>query len=99
MCAGVQNVSRPTVSCHEISHALPTTADSTDNMQHHMYQGIDAVSAYARSMLRAWIGGCSEIVPSICLTPLPSFYTRNQLAASPNHFIVASSFESDVKLR
>ena len=23
MCAGVQNVSRPTVSCHEMSHVIP----------------------------------------------------------------------------
>jgi hypothetical protein len=36
-----------------MSHALPTTADIADAMQHHMYQGIDAVSAYALSTLRA----------------------------------------------
>src|ERR1700735_554026 len=85
MCAGVQNVSRPTASCQEMSQALPTTAENTDTMQHHMYQGIDADSAYARSTLRAWIGGCSEIVPAICVIPPPSFYTRNSTTASSPH--------------
>jgi hypothetical protein len=51
MCAGVQNVSRPTASCQEMSQALPTTAQMTERMAHQIYQGMESVAAAARSAL------------------------------------------------
>ena len=42
--------------CQEMSHSLPTTADTTEVRQHQMYQGIAIVSAETRSAIRALIG-------------------------------------------
>src|SRR5271156_5090412 len=56
MCAGVQNESRPMLSCQEMSQAVPTTADTTENMQIQMYQGIDIVPTEALSAIRTFSG-------------------------------------------
>src|SRR5580658_5104581 len=56
MCAGVQNESRPMLSCQEMSQAVPTTADTTENMQSQMYQGIDIVPTVALSAIRTFSG-------------------------------------------
>ena len=42
--------------CQEMSHSLPTTADTTEIRQHQMYQGIAIVSAETRSAIRTLIG-------------------------------------------
>src|SRR3954465_7043740 len=39
MWAGVQKVSRPIDSCHEMSHKAPTTAEVTAAEAHQRYQG------------------------------------------------------------
>src|SRR5580704_1741718 len=53
-CAGVQNVSRPTLSCQEMSHTPPTTLQATAATLHQMYQGMERVLAETRSAVRVW---------------------------------------------
>src|SRR6185312_5840111 len=45
MCAGVQNVSRPMVLCHEMSHITPTITHSDATNTAGRYQGTPAVPA------------------------------------------------------
>src|SRR5580704_15944371 len=69
-CAGVQKVSRPTLSCQEMSQTPPTALQATARTLHQMYQGIVRALAETRSAARAWsveergmapaIGLCSE---------------------------------------
>src|SRR5579864_1795583 len=40
MCAGVQKVSRPMLSCHEMSQTPPKAPENMATTQHHTYQGI-----------------------------------------------------------
>src|SRR5216683_2543107 len=47
MCGVVQNVSRPTLSCQEISHAPPMTLERTAIRQDQTYQGMESVAAEA----------------------------------------------------
>ena len=52
MCGVVQKVSRPTLSCQEMSHAPPITLQMTAMRQDQMYQGIDSVLAIAWTVVR-----------------------------------------------
>jgi hypothetical protein len=45
MCGVVQNVSRPTLSCQEMSHAPPITLEMTAIKQDQIYQGTESVAA------------------------------------------------------
>src|ERR1043165_4422686 len=47
MCAGVQNVSRPIVRCHEISHRMPTTIEVAAKMTMRLIHEIEFVRAAA----------------------------------------------------
>jgi len=53
MCGVVQNVSRPTLSCQEMSHAPPITLQITATRQDQMYQEIDSVPAIAWTVVRS----------------------------------------------
>src|SRR5690349_4740610 len=55
-CAGVQNVSRPMLLCHEMSQTPPMALDVMAATQHHTYQGIAAVRAATRSRAPAASG-------------------------------------------
>src|SRR6266545_7044118 len=48
MCAGVQNVSRPMVSCHEMSHTMPTRMHIAANTTAAQGQGARALTCRAR---------------------------------------------------
>ena len=43
MCAGVQNVSRPMVECHEMSHRMPTTMHVAAKTTAWQYHGVPAL--------------------------------------------------------
>ena len=49
MCAGVQNESRPTLLCQEMSQTPPIALELTAAMQHHTYHGIAVARALTRS--------------------------------------------------
>src|ERR1700683_1352568 len=57
----VQNVSRPTLSCQEMSHAPPMTLEMTATRHDQMYQGIESVVAKAWTAARACTEDASEI--------------------------------------
>src|SRR5579859_3807303 len=56
-CAGVQNVSRPTLLCHEMSHTPPMALDVMATTQHQTYQGMAAARAATRSRAPVAAGG------------------------------------------
>ncbi len=43
MCAGVQKESRPIDRCHDTSQCAPMVTDVTARVEHHRYQGMEAV--------------------------------------------------------
>ena len=53
MCGVVQNVSRPTLSCQEMSHAPPITLEMTARRQDQIYQGTESVAAETWAAVRA----------------------------------------------
>src|SRR6266853_376939 len=61
MCGVVQNVSRPILSCQEISHAPPTTLDITAMRQDQTYQGTESVAAESSDTDRARTWDATEI--------------------------------------
>src|SRR5579859_131094 len=65
ICAGVQNVSRPTLSCQEMSQTPPTTLEETAMTLHQMYQGMESDLAETRSVAGASSVEESGIVPAI----------------------------------
>src|SRR5262245_42457698 len=52
-CAGVQKVSRPMVSCHEISHTMPTKMQVAANTTALQYHGTRPVAAAALVVVSA----------------------------------------------
>src|SRR5580658_2060943 len=64
-CAGVQNVSRPTLSCQEMSQTPPTTLEATARTFDQMYQGMDRVLAETRSAVGDWSVAGRGRVPAI----------------------------------
>src|SRR5215472_19006489 len=97
MCAGVQNESRPMLLCQEMSHSIPATENTTESMQHQMYQRIAVISqavrwaarmpmGCARGMLFAIIrflfGSFSLITESV---PYPTSGSECQFPTSPIH--------------
>src|SRR5580693_8943851 len=52
MCGVVQNESRPTLSCQEISHAPPMVPEAMAMRQLQIYQGMLCTPATARSFAR-----------------------------------------------
>src|SRR5579859_1101984 len=69
ICAGVQNVSRPTLSCQEMSQTPPMTLEETAMTLHQMYQGMESDLAETRSAVRTWSVEESGIVPAIWICP------------------------------
>src|SRR6516225_6830301 len=69
MCAGVQNVSRPTDMCHEMSQWPPMTPEEIPATMHQIVQGIDSRLASARPA-RACTGCPRGMVSAIAGTPL-----------------------------
>jgi hypothetical protein len=66
------------LSCQEMSQSLPTTADTTENMQHQRYQGIANVPAEARSATGA-LTGCASGTLFAMSYPPGTFPTEIQL--------------------
>src|SRR5215469_1037220 len=64
--AGVQKVSRPTLSCQEMSQTPPITLEATAMTLHQMYQGIETVLAETRSVARAGKVDDSGIESAMC---------------------------------
>src|SRR5579863_6458821 len=61
MCGVVQNVSRPMLSCQEMSHAPPITLEITAMTQDHTYQGIDSAASETWAAVRACTWDATEI--------------------------------------
>ncbi len=58
-------MSRPTLSCQEMSQTPPTTLQATAMTLHQMYQGMERVLAETRSAVRDWSVAGSGRVPAI----------------------------------
>src|ERR1700733_13046789 len=94
ICGVVQNVSRPMLSCQEISHAPPTTLEITAIRHDQMYQGTVPVAAETCAVVWGCTRAGSEIVSAMMY-----LYKKSTLYCNTSEACGSYSKRGDVSAR